>query len=148
MWMLIVLAPVVIPAFDQPMVLLDLPTGGVLLPQRDVQSIRSVVGVIQQHTHSNRAMLALPYCPMFYFLAERRNPTRWNYLWPGDQTDEDHHQLIEQARRDPPAAVVVIEEEAMKDYAAPVLEYVRSSFRLAGNLGRLNVYVQAGGQNP
>jgi hypothetical protein len=35
----------------------------------------------------------------------------WNYLWPGDQAEEDHQALIRQARHDPPALVLINNRE-------------------------------------
>ena len=67
---------------------------------------------------------------MLYFLCERRNPTRWNFLWPGDQTPAELSALVEQARRDPPAAVVLFEEPKLQSYAPGVLDYIHHDYHL------------------
>ena len=122
---------------------LDLPRGGVSVDPVTESSLRGLVVELQKRTPPDRSMLALPYSPMFYFLCERRNPTRWNYLWPGDQTAEDHGAFIEQARKDPPSVVVIESEDAMAKYARPIVDYVRSNFRLAHESGVVRVYLPA-----
>ena len=140
-----IVTPAVLPPTDVPLTVLKLPAGGVRVAAPDAAWIQNAVGVLQHFAPASRSVLVLPYVPMLYFLAERRNPTRWNYIWPGDQTPDEHRQLIAQARRDPPAVVLLMGEDRMKEYAGPVVDYVRSSFRLAGNVDDLSVYVPGGG---
>ena len=83
----------------------------------------------------------LPYQPSVYFLCERRNPTRWNYLWPGDQTEEDHAHLIQQAKADPPSAVLLFHEDLVVNYAPTILDYIHRDYRLAGYFGITSLYV-------
>ena len=106
-------------------------------------NLKKFIERVQSYAPPNRSILCLPYQPMFYFLCERRNPTRWNYLWPGDQTPEEHQALIRQAEADPPAVVVITEEEDMRRYAPEVLDYVHTAFRLAFSAGgTFTVYVR------
>ena len=106
------------------------------------ENLQSVIQAVQQLAVRDRSILCLPYQPMIYFLSERRNPTRWNYLWPGDQTAADLSALIDQARRDPPAAVLLFEEEKMQAYAASVLDYVHANYHVAADAGGvLRIYV-------
>jgi hypothetical protein len=140
-----ILTPAVLPPTDVPLTALKLPAGGVRVAAPDAAWIQNAVGVLQHFAPASGSILVLPRAPMLYFLAERRNPTRWNYIWPGDQTPDEHLQLIAQARRDPPAVVMLMGEDRMKEYAGPVVDYVRSSFRLAGTVDDLSVYVPGGG---
>ena len=89
----------------------------------------------------DRSILCLPYQPIFYFLCERRNPTRWNYLWAGDQTPEDHERFIQQAKADPPAVVLMASETEMSRYAPRVVDYVHETYRVASESGGLKVYL-------
>ena len=104
-------------------------------------AVADFVQRLQADVPPDRSMLALPYQPMFYFLCERRNPTRWNYLWPGDQTAHDHQILIAEAKRDPPAAVLITNEPGMAEYAPLILDYVHAEFWPAGKSGELTVYL-------
>jgi hypothetical protein len=99
------------------------------------------IRMVQASAPAGRSILCLPYQPMFYFLCERRNPTRWNYIWPGDQTAEDHATLIQQARRDPPAVVVIAGEADVRGYAPAILDYVHAEFKKTGEGSGYSVYL-------
>ncbi len=118
---------------------LMLERGGVRVGNAEVTA--DVVRAVQKYAPPDRSILCLPYQPMFYFLCERRNPTRWNYLWPGDQTASDHEALIHQAKNDPPAVVLIMKEQVMSSYASAILDYVHAEYRRAGDSGDLAVYL-------
>src|SRR5436190_5281657 len=84
---------------------LALSRGRIFIAQPNV--VTQFVRRIQELVPPSKSILALPYQPMFYFLCDRHNPTRWNYLWPGDQTANDHERFIEEAERDPPAIILL-----------------------------------------
>lgn len=115
---------------------LKLKRGG--LRVRGSADLQVYIEGLQNLAPSNRSILCLPYQPMLYFLCERRNPTRWNYIWPGDQTPEELQALVEQARRDPPALVVLNHEEVLRNYAPAVIDYIQRDYLLAAKTkGRL-----------
>jgi hypothetical protein len=119
---------------------LDLPRAGVRVPAPE--NLRDLVQTVQQLAPQDRSILCLPYQPMLYFLCQRHNPTRWNFLWPGDQTTAELLTLVQQARHDPPAAVVLFEETKMQSYASVILDYVRENYRLAGDAeGVVRIYL-------
>ena len=113
--------------------------GGVRV--ENAEATADVVRAMQKYAPPDRSILCLPYQPMFYFLCERRNPTRWNYLWPGDQTASDYEALILQAKNDPPAVVLIMKEQAMSSYASAILDYVHAEYRRAGDSADLGVYL-------
>jgi hypothetical protein len=87
---------------------------------------------------------------MLYFLSERRNPTHWNNLWPGDQTTADHEALIREAESDPPSVVVLAREDEMRTYAPAIVDYVHAEFTLTHEIpdtlayeGPWTVYVRS-----
>jgi hypothetical protein len=137
-WFLCVVAPVSLPDMRAAKDLLHLARGNVRVA--NPQLITQVVDAVQKHVPPNRSILCLPYHPVLYFLCERHNPTHWNYLWPGDQTPQDHQTLISQAKRDPPAAVLIINEPKMASYAADILDYVHQEFQPVGTSGDMTVY--------
>jgi hypothetical protein len=96
---------------------------------------------VQEHAPADRSILCLPYQPMLYFLCQRRNPTRWNYLWPGDQTAADHRTLVEEAMHDPPAVVVITDESELGRFAPVVLNYVQADYRKTAEIGHLSIYL-------
>jgi len=131
--------PAVLPDSTKTTQLLALNTGGVYL--ENGQWVSDLVTDVQRYVPPNRSMLALPYQPMFYFLLERRNPTRWNYLWPGDQTTKEHVDLVQQAMRDPPSAIFITGESEMAKYAPEILDYIHGEYHRDADFGRLTVYL-------
>lgn len=119
---------------------LTLPRGGVRIAQPQV--VENFVRNLQTYVPPTRSILAIPYQPMFYFLCERRNPTRWNYLWPGDQTTSDQDQFVAEAERDPPAVVLLSQQRELSEYAPTIVDYVDAHYVRTGNLGGLTVYLR------
>lgn len=139
-WVLWILRPVELPDMSQQTDMLNLPRGGIRVAQGEI--IANLFKSLQSVVPPNRSVLALPYQPMFYFLVERRNPTRWNYLWPGDQTARDYEDLIEQAERDPPALVLLSERSAVATSAPTILEYVEAHYDLINMAGDVAIYAR------
>jgi hypothetical protein len=119
---------------------LALARGGVRIEQAHL--IADFIQRLQASVPPDRSILVLPYQPMFYFLCERRNPTRWNYLWPGDQTAQDHDRLIEEAERDPPAIVLLAEQRHVAAFAPAIVEYLRERYLWTGDVGDIAIYVR------
>jgi hypothetical protein len=121
-------------------------SGTILLSRAGVRteaakSFKESVELMQRLAPPDRSILCLPYQPMIYFLCQRRNPTRWNYLWPGDQTPDDHKELIRQAKSDPPAVVLITEESEMASYAPAILDYVRREYTRRQVAGSYTIYL-------
>jgi len=123
--------------------MLTAPRGGIRVDQVTGDVLNDLVRIIQTHAKPQQSVLCLPYSPMFYFLADRRNPTSWNYLHPGDQSEEDHRNLVEQAKLDPPEVITVMGEDGFGKYAGTILDYVRTNYQLQYYSGVLdaNVYI-------
>ena len=119
---------------------LALDRGGVRIEQAEV--VTNFIQHLQASIPPDRSMLALPYQPMFYFLCERRNPTRWNYLWPGDQTAQDHERLIEEAERDPPALVLLSRQGNLAAFAPSIVEYLRVHYLWTADIGDIAIYAR------
>jgi hypothetical protein len=119
---------------------LALDRGGVRIDQAHV--VADFVQRLQASVPPDRSILVLPYQPMFYFLCERRNPTRWNYLWPGDQTAQDHERLIEEAERAPPAIVLLAERRDVAAFAPTIIEYLRAHYLWTADVGDIGIYVR------
>lgn len=114
---------------------LALDRGGSLLPKREAERLERLVAELRARAPDDASILVLPYQPMLYFLADRRNPTRWNYLWPGDQTAEDHAELVRQAQADPPAVVALASPGRMNAYAADILGWVDRGYEPVTQIG-------------
>lgn len=126
--------------------LVQLDRAGVYLADGPATALEEEVRFLQSAAPGDRAILVLPYEPMYYFLAERRNPTRWNYLWPGDQTPEQHRALLMQAAADPPAAVVLTGVERFSRTAPEITAWVAARYREVRRLREATFYLPRGGE--
>jgi hypothetical protein len=135
-----ILRPIALPDVSRATEQLALDRGGVRIEQAG--GVASFVKAVQANVPPTRSILALPYQPMFYFLCERRNPTRWNYLWPGDQTAPDYEQFIEEAERAPPAVVLLSEQPQLETYASAIVAYVDAHYIRTDQVGRIAIYVR------
>lgn len=133
-----ILRPMALPDVTHSTDKLSLSRGGILITQSKV--VTQFVRHIQELVPPSKSILALPYQPMFYFLCERRNPTHWNYLWPGDQTANDHERFIEQAERDAPAVVLLSEQNQFAASAPTIMEYLRTHYLFTDQLGDIAIY--------
>jgi hypothetical protein len=133
--------PIFLPYSDGGLKTISLKRGGVKTTTLLAQSIEHISWTIQRYSKPDESILCLPYQPMFYFLSERRNPTRWNYIWPGDQTTEDHQRLIEQAEADQPAVVVLFKRAQMLHYAPTILDYVNKKYKIIQDYGSVTIYL-------
>jgi 4-amino-4-deoxy-L-arabinose transferase-like glycosyltransferase len=127
------------PAADR-LVALDGAAAGVRVPPADAAFLRTAIEKTQVYAPADRAIFVVPYQPMMYLLAERRNPTRWNYLWPGDQSEDDLDKLVEDLQRDPPAVVLVFRTEGVI-LPSPLRDLLASSYRLDDQVGALDFYL-------
>jgi len=133
-----VLRSMALPDVTHGMDRLSLARGGILIAQPS--AVTQFVRQIQDLVPPSKSILALPYQPMFYFLCDRHNPTRWNYLWPGDQTANDHERFIEEAERDPPGIVLLSDQAQLAESAPMIMEYVRMHYLLTDQLGDIAIY--------
>jgi hypothetical protein len=115
--------------------------GGLIVNAKTAEGIEKVTDLIQTYVPVNRSILCLPYQPMLYFLSERRNPTRWNYLWPGDQSERDQADFVTQAKRDEPAMALVVKRADVKAYARPIIDYVDDEYHMVEQIGTLTVHL-------
>jgi hypothetical protein len=121
---------------------LTLDRGGVRMSPAQAHVVADFVRHVQASVPPDRPILALPYMPVFYFLCERRNPTRWNYLWPGDQTVHDHERLIEEAERDPPVLVLLSQKREVAAFAPAIIRYLRAHYLRTGDFGDVGIYTR------
>ena len=73
---------------------LGLERADVLAPENVADSIRGAVRFVQAGTPPGQPFFAYPAVPMFYFLAERPNPTRFDHVIPGALTPDDRQHMI------------------------------------------------------
>jgi hypothetical protein len=77
-------------------VTLDHTRAPVLLPEHVARGYRGVLEYLDAHTAPGEPIFVFPVAPMFYFLADRPNPTRYNHLQPGVADEAAQAQIIDQ----------------------------------------------------
>lgn len=132
--------PIALPNVSAATEYLAVERGGIRVEQGG--GIGNFVKALQMSVPPSKSILALPYQPMFYFLCDRRNPTRWNYLWPGDQTAADHQRFIEESEQDPPAVALLSEERELASYAPAIVDYISGHYVRTAQVGRMGIYVR------
>jgi hypothetical protein len=73
---------------------LDIPAAGVLTPTGSRETIGEVVRYLRERTSPAEPIFVYPNVPMFYYLAERPNPTRFGHLYPGTVSPEEQQAMI------------------------------------------------------
>lgn len=132
--------PLFLKSLQEPARRINLNRADVRVEAQMAAKFENLIAMIQKYVAPDRSILCLPYQPMLYFLSERRNPTRWNYLWPGDQTPQDHQNLIDQAKRDTPGMVIIFNRQNVQRYAPTIIDYVDSEYVCVGRSGVMTVY--------
>lgn len=122
----------------------DVPRGGVWLSEFEAQRFERLVRFAARRVPEDVSVLALPYQPIVNFLLDRRSPTRWLYLWPGDQTPADHARLIAEVEADPPGLVILDRPERLRDYAPDIVAWVEARHAPIATV-RSSVYFAPGG---
>lgn len=56
----------------------------------------SVMTFLNSHTSPGNTLFAYPYCPMYYFLAAEKNPTRFSFLLYDMNTDSQFAEVVRQ----------------------------------------------------
>ncbi len=136
--------PALMPALPQPSRAARIERGPIVLSPDGATYLEAVVAAITEHAPPDRSILVLPYQPVLYFLSQRRNPTRWLYLWKGDQGEQDHRELIDQAKADPPALILIVEPDKVRGDAPIIMDWVQREYRLADELDPISFYLPAG----
>jgi hypothetical protein len=80
---------------------LEVPGANLLVPASTRDAVGGVVSYIRERTSPDESIFVYPTLPMFYFLADRPNATRFGHVYPGAATAEEQLEIISrlEARR-------------------------------------------------
>jgi hypothetical protein len=103
-------------------------TGGL-----EAQRIDIVTKYIAEHTAPDDPIFVVPWASGFYFLANRSNPTRTDFMLFEDP--EAYPCLLSRLGERPPKYVIYgytwdVDDRHFRDYAAPVDRYIRSRYAI------------------
>lgn len=109
--------------------LLPWPRGGVWVSRHDGVQIMGLVDEIHRRVPAGEPIFAAPALPMYYFLADRPNPTRFPLILPGALDEGEVIQtLVAKRVRYAVSADVAFEEFAFEAVAPRVWTYMERTF--------------------
>jgi hypothetical protein len=85
---------------------LGLARAPVLVPRQLAEDTRNVVEFVQAGTPPGEPFFAYPVQPLFNFLADRPNPTRFDHFLPGTLRSRDFAEVIDDLERSRPRYVL------------------------------------------
>jgi tetratricopeptide (TPR) repeat protein len=109
--------------------LLPFPRGGVWVPRREAVQVMGLIDEIHRRVPPGEPIFAAPALPMYYFLADRPNPTRFPLILPGALDEGEVIQTLAVQRvRHALVADVAFEEFTFEAVAPRVWTYVQRTF--------------------
>ncbi|MDA0692413.1 MAG: glycosyltransferase family 39 protein [Nitrospinae bacterium] len=108
--------------------------------------LEEVVNRIEIYTNKGDPILALPLNPVFYFLTDRINPTRYDWILPGMLTPEEEKGMVEQLKTDPPKMIIYVdipidgkEERRLTNYAPQLYGFIVENYRFDEMIGLFQI---------
>ena len=106
---------------------------GIFAAGLEAQRIEIVTKYIAEHTAPDDPIFVVPWAAGFYFLADRSNPTRTDFMLFEDP--EAYPCLLARLDARPPKYVIYgytwdVDEKHFREYAAPIDRYIRSRYAI------------------
>lgn len=113
---------------------LEIMPGGPLVER--AQLLDDLIGDLRRRTRPGEPIVVLPWYPIVYFLADRPNPTRFDWLFPGYlATDSDVAEFIDAIDRSPTRVVVYspisidgLPDRSLAGFAPEIDRFLRQRF--------------------
>jgi hypothetical protein len=133
-------------AVKQETALLDMPRARVYTNPAEAKWIEEVVDRIEIYSEVGDPILALPLNPIFYFLTERKNPTKYDWILPGMLNEKKEKKVIEQLQASPPKVIVFVdipidgkEDRRLANYAPLIYSYLAKNYILKEMIGMFQI---------
>lgn len=108
--------------------------------------LQEVVDRIEIYTDKGDPILALPLNPVFYFLTDRVNPTRYDWVLPGMLTAEEEKKMVAELKNYPPKMVVFVdipidgkEERRLENYAPHLYAFLLKNYQYDEIIGLFQI---------
>jgi hypothetical protein len=116
---------------------------GVTAVPIEAQRIDVVTRYIVEHTNPDEPIFVVPWAAGFYFLADRANPTRTDFMLFEDP--ELYPCLLSRLEQQPPKYVIYgytwdVDGKRFRDYAAPVDRYIRSRYSIESGVDGYEIW--------
>jgi 4-amino-4-deoxy-L-arabinose transferase-like glycosyltransferase len=106
-----------------------------------------ILEYVQRSVPAGQTLLVYPYLPLYYYLTDTSNPTRYEYLMPGFNTPDQYQQVVRQLDADQ-TRIIVFEPSfreklpvgfpgaspEMLGAPDPVADYINSHYRKCSDL--------------
>jgi 4-amino-4-deoxy-L-arabinose transferase-like glycosyltransferase len=113
---------------------------------REARWLEEVVDRIEIYTDRGDPILALPLNPVFYFLTDRVNPTRYDWILPGMLTLADEQLMVAGLKTHPPKMIVYVdipidgkEERRLKNYAPLLYAFLLENYQFDESIGLFQI---------
>ena len=108
--------------------------------------LQEVVDRIEIYTDKGDPILALPLNPVFYFLTDRVNPTRYDWILPGMLTTEEEKKMVEGLKSHRPKMVIFVdipidgkEERRLANYAPLLYGFLIENYQFDEIIGLFQI---------
>ncbi|GJL78955.1 MAG: hypothetical protein NPINA01_19440 [Nitrospinaceae bacterium] len=108
--------------------------------------LEEVVDRIEIYSDKGDPILALPLNPVFYFLTDRINPTRYDWILPGMLTADEEKGMVEQLSKNPPRMVIFVdipidgkEERRLANYAPQLYDFLVENYQFDEMIGLFQI---------
>jgi hypothetical protein len=126
-----------------------LPRSGLRVSAESLQSINRMTDLIRRETGADEAIFAFPSRSEFYFLSDRRNPTRFYNTALGLRDTASTRSLLRYFEEHPPAAVIYDPSDKYANrQSESILRWVQVKYSRVDSVDGLVIYLSAaeGGQ--
>ena len=113
---------------------------------QEAKWLQEVVDRIEIYTDKGDPILALPLNPVFYFLTDRVNPTRYDWVLPGMLTVEEEKKMVAELENHPPKLVVFVdipidgkEERRLENYAPHLYAFLLENYQFDEIIGLFQI---------
>ena len=110
--------------------------------------IKEITGYIRNNTKTEDTIFAIPFNPIWYFLTDRKNPTYYEWLLPGElKTEKEQTEVVEQLKKKIPAYVIYAdiaidnkEERRFSNYAPLVYNFIIYNYHIEKRIGFFQIW--------
>jgi len=113
---------------------------------QEAKWLEEVVDRIEIYTDKGDPILALPLNPVFYFLTDRVNPTRYDWVLPGMLTVEEEKKMVAGLKIHPPKMVIFVdipidgkEERRLENYAPHLYAFLLENYQFDEIIGLFQI---------
>ena len=133
-------------AVKQETSLLDMPRVKIYTNPAEAESIKKVVDRIKSYSEVGDPILALPLNPIFYFLTDRKNPTKYDWILPGMLDAADEKKVIEQLQASPPKVIIFVdipidgkEDRRLANYTPLIYSHLSKNYMFKEMIGMFQI---------